>query len=63
MVCGVVTNKDKVLSLVSLLERQDDVTQNFISVLGGGYVAFDDLQGEPIALSEACPHHNGSTTL
>ena len=63
MARGVVIHKDEVLGWVSLLEGQDDVTQNFIIAPGGGDVAFDDLQGDPIVGSEACPHRTGSTTL
>ena len=63
MVLNIVIHKDEVCSLVSLLEGQNDVTQNFISVLGGGHVAFDDLQSDLIVVNEACPHPDGSTTL
>ena len=49
--------------LMSLLEGQDEVMQNFISVLGGSHVAFDDLQDGLIVVSEACPCHGGSTAL
>ena len=40
--CDVIA-MDEVFGWVSLLERQDDVTKNFNSVLGCGRVAFDDL--------------------
>ena len=63
MALSVVIHKVKVCGLVSLLEGQDDVKQNFTSVLGGGHVAFDDLQSGLIVVDKACPHPDGPTTL
>ena len=40
---GLVIHKNEVLGWMSLLEGQDDVMQNVVSVLGGVYVALDDL--------------------
>ena len=62
MAHGIVIHKDEV-GWVSLLEGQDDVMQNFITVLGGGHVAFNDLQGDLLVTVEACRHLDGSTTL
>ena len=39
---GVVIQEDEVFRWVSFLEGYDDVTQNFIPVLGGVHVAFND---------------------
>ena len=63
MAGGVVIQEDEVFRWVSFLEGYDDVTQNFIPVLGGVHVAFNDPQGDFVVVSEACPHHDGSATL
>ena len=60
MARGVVIHKDKVLGWVSVLEGQDNVTQNFISVLGDGHFASYYLQHNLMVVSEACPHYGGS---
>ena len=47
MVHGVGAHKDEVRGWMSLLGGQDDVTQNFIFVLGDDVMfAFDDFHGD-----------------
>ena len=58
MAGGVVILEDEVFRWVSFLEGYDDVTQNFIPVLGGVHVAFNDPQGDFVIVNEACPHHD-----
>ena len=63
MAGGVAIQEDEVFRWVNFLKAYDDITQNFIPVLGVIHVALNDPQGNFVVLSEACQHHDGFATL